>query len=218
MLHRLFQFGGEIDIRPHRHVPHRRAGHDEAERVDRIARVRHQDRVARRGDRLGKVGETLLRAQRDDDLALGVELDIEAPRVIGGIGAAQPGNPPRCRIAVRLRVLHRLDQLGDDVRRRRAVGIAHPEIDDVAPLAAGLRLQRVDLGEDVGRQALDAVELFRHARLHSTGSGQSTGTALAWRGIGVPRPALKRKISRKSPPPPAERGLRLRDRNCGTGR
>src|SRR5258708_35305074 len=28
---------------------------------------------------------------------------------------------------------------------------------------------------------------------------QCTGTAPAWRGIGVPRPALKRKISRKSP-------------------
>ena len=53
----------------------------------------------------------------------------------------------------------RLDQLGDDVRRRRPVGVAHAEIDDVATGGARLRLQRVDLGEDVGRQALDAVEL-----------------------------------------------------------
>src|SRR5207253_2602917 len=34
---------------------------------------------------------------------------------------------------------------------------------------AGLRLQRIDLGEDVGRQALDAVELVRHARLRCVG-------------------------------------------------
>ena len=57
------------------------------------------------------------------------------------------------------RVLHRLDQLGDDVRRRRAVGIAHAEVDDVLAGAARLRLGRVDLGEHVGRQAADAVEL-----------------------------------------------------------
>src|SRR5258707_8068630 len=36
---------------------------------------------------------------------------------------------------------------------------------------------------------------FAAARVH----GQCTGAAPAWRGIGVPRPALKRKISRKSP-------------------
>ena len=39
-----------------------RAGHDEAERMQRVAGVRHDDRVARRRDRLGEVGEPLLRA------------------------------------------------------------------------------------------------------------------------------------------------------------
>ena len=56
-----------------------------------------------------------------------------------------------------------LGQLGDDMRRRRAVGIAHAEIDDVLAARAGRRLHRVDLGEDVGRQAADAVEFVVHA-------------------------------------------------------
>ena len=162
VLRRLFQLGEEIVTRADRHVPHRRAGHDEAEGVDRIARVRHQDRVARRGDRLRQIGQPLLRSERDDDLALGIEFDIEAARVIAGAGAAQPGDAARGRIAVRLRVLHALDELGDDMRRGRPVRVAHAEIDHVAPGGARLRLQRVDLGEDIGRQALDAVEFFGH--------------------------------------------------------
>ncbi len=56
------------------------------------------------------------------------------------------------------RVLHRLDQFGDDVRRRRAVRIAHAEVDDVLAGASRLRLGGVHLGKDVGRQAADAVE------------------------------------------------------------
>ena len=46
-----------------RHVADRGAGDDEAVGVDRVARVGHQDHVARRGDRLGEVGEALLGAQ-----------------------------------------------------------------------------------------------------------------------------------------------------------
>ena len=42
------------------------------------------------------------------------------------------------------------------------VGIAHAQIDDVGATGSGRRLQAVDLGEDVGRQALDAMEVFEH--------------------------------------------------------
>jgi hypothetical protein len=63
-----------------RHRADHAAGHQEAEGVDRIARVGHQHDVARRGDRLGDIGEAFLRAQRDDDLGVGIELHAEAAR------------------------------------------------------------------------------------------------------------------------------------------
>ena len=92
----------------------------------------------------------------------GIELDPEAAGVIAGAGAPQAGDAARYRIPVGLRVLHRLDELGDDMRRCRAVGIAHAEIDHVAPGGARLGLQRIDFAEDVRGKALDAIELFGH--------------------------------------------------------
>ena len=75
------------------------------------------------------------------------------------------------------RLADRLHQLVDDVLRRRHVGIAHAEIDDVgAPRPRG-GLQPVDLGEHVRRQALDAVEVFDHGR--SLGSGGSADVRAA---------------------------------------
>ena len=70
----------------------RGAGDDEAELVDRIRRIGREHDVAGRGDRLGEIGEPLLRAQSDDDLALGIELDSESALVIAGLGLAEPGN------------------------------------------------------------------------------------------------------------------------------
>ena len=68
------------------------ARHQEAEGVDRVARVGHQHHVARRRDRLRHVGEAFLGAERGDDLGLGIELHAEAAVVIGGLGPAQPGD------------------------------------------------------------------------------------------------------------------------------
>ena len=147
----------------------RAAGDHEAVGVDRVARVRHQHDVAGSGDRHREVGEPLLGAEGGDHLGLGVELHPEAAGVVAGLGAAQAGDALRRRIAVGARALHRLDQLVDDVAGRVHVGVAHAEVDDVHALGAVLRLQPVDLGEDVGRQALDAVELFGHRR----GSGRA---------------------------------------------
>ena len=118
--------------------------------------------VARRGDRLRHVGEALLGAQRGDDLRLGVELHAEAARVVGGLRLAQARNALGCGIAVGARLGHRLDELVDDVLGRGHVGVAHAEIDDVGAAGPRRGLEAVDLGEDVGRQALDAMEFFDH--------------------------------------------------------
>ena len=60
-----------------------------------------------------------------------------------------------------------LDQLVDDVLRRRHIGIAHAEIDDVGTTRARCRFEQVDFGKNVWRQALDAVKLFGQFRLLS---------------------------------------------------
>src|SRR5262249_57022025 len=48
----------------------------------------------------------------------------------------------------------------DHVRRRRQVGIAHTEIDNVGARVARRRLGPIDLLENVRRQAANAVKLF----------------------------------------------------------
>jgi hypothetical protein len=52
-----------------------------------------------------------------------------------------------------------LDQLIDDMFRRRLVGVAHAEINNVLATGARLGLQVVDNVEDVGRQTFDALEV-----------------------------------------------------------
>src|SRR5450631_4124325 len=61
---------------------------------------------------------------------------------------------------MRPRLADRLDQLVDDVLRRRQVRIAHAEVDDVGAARTRRSLQPVHLGEDVGRQTLYTVELL----------------------------------------------------------
>ncbi len=160
--HRMFELVEQVGTRRGGDAADGAAGDDEAEHVDRVRRVRREDDVAGRGDRLGEVGQPLLRAERDDDLALGIDLDAEAARVIGGLRLAQPRDAARRRIAVGVGLGRDLGELGDDVRRRRAVGVAHAEVDDVLAARACRRLHRVDFGEDVRRQAADTVEFVGH--------------------------------------------------------
>jgi hypothetical protein len=147
-----------VRIRGGRKRPDHPAGHQEAERVDRIAGVGAEHDVARRSDRVGDVGETLLGSDGDNHLAVGVELHPEAAPVIRGLRLPEPVDAARGGISVGIRALRGLGELGHDMRRRRQVRIAHPEIDDIGAGGAGRRLQPVDLLEDVGGQPLDAVE------------------------------------------------------------
>ena len=140
------------------------ARHQEAEGVDRVARIGHQHDVAGRGDRLGDVGKALLGAERGDDLRFRVELHAEAAVVIGRLRAAQSGDAARGRIAVGARLAEGLLHLLDDVRGRRQIGVAHAEVDDVRPGVAGARLGLVHLFEHVRRQAADTVEIFHRLR------------------------------------------------------
>ena len=160
MLHRVLDGPQEIVAVTRRQMPDRRAGDNEAEGVDRIGRVRNEHNVARRGDGLCHVGKAFLRPQRRDDLRFGIELHAEPARVIRRLRLAQAGYALRRRITMRARLVDRLDQLVDDVLRRRHIGVAHAEIDDVGTPSARSRLQTVHLREYIGRQALDAVKVF----------------------------------------------------------
>ena len=53
-------------------------------------------------------------------------------------------------------------QLVDNVLRRRKIGVAHAKVNDVATRLAGCGAHVINFGDDIGRQTLDAVELFGH--------------------------------------------------------
>ncbi len=60
------------------------------------------------------------------------------------------------------RVGHGLDQLGHDMRRSRAVGVAHAQIDNILGGRARLGLGLIDLSKHIGRQTADTMEFFGH--------------------------------------------------------
>ena len=65
-----------------------------------------------------------------------------------------------------LRFACRFDQLGDNVGRRRQIGITHAEVDDVFAPATRLHFHTVDDAEDIGRQPFDSLkfhEILPHA-------------------------------------------------------
>ena len=149
----------------------RAAGDHEAVGVDGVAGVGDEHDVAGGGDRHGEVGEALLGAEGGDHLGLGVELHAEAAGVVAGLGAAEAGDALGGRIAVGARAAHGFHKLFNDMGGRVHVGVAHAEVDDVHALGAVAGLEPVHLGEDVGGQALDAVELFGHGRTGAGGCG-----------------------------------------------
>ena len=138
------------------------AGDHEAVGVDRVGWVRYEHDIARRGDRHGEVGKTLLGAERGDDFGVGVECHAEAARIIAGLRPSEPGDALGGGIAVGAGFADGLHQLVDDMGGGIHIRIAHAEIDDVLSLCPVLGLEPVDLCKDVRRQALDAVEFLGH--------------------------------------------------------
>ena len=68
---------------------------------------------------------------------------------------------------MRARLSDRLDQLFDNMGWRRHIWIAHAKIDNIGTTRTRCRLQPVDLGEYVGRQAFNAMEIFSQIGLLS---------------------------------------------------
>ena len=59
-------------------------------------------------------------------------------------------------------LLRHLAQLVDDMLGRRQIGVAHAQVDNVPSRVAGCGAHVIHFGDDIGRQALDAVELVGH--------------------------------------------------------
>src|SRR5262249_12476402 len=95
----------------------------------------------------------------------------EAALIVAGLGAAQPRNAARGRVAMRARIANHLAKLVDDRLGGRQVGVAHAEIDDVGAARAGAGLQPIYLLEDVRRQPADLVKLFHGGETNLSRSG-----------------------------------------------
>ena len=162
----------ELRRRLGRHRADDTASHQEPEGVDWIAGIGTEHDVARRGDCLRDVGKAFLRPKGRDDLGLRIELHPKPAGVVTGLGATQPVNPLRRRIAIGPRLAQGLLEFFDDVGRRRQVRIAHTEIDDIGPGVPRGGLGSIDLLEHVGRQTADAVKLFHELRLRGDDDGK----------------------------------------------
>ncbi len=158
-LDRMLELGEEVHVGRELHLADVRACDHRAVDMNWIARVRHQHRVAatERGER--EMCDAFLRADGDDRLRLGIELDVPATAVPLADGAAQARNAARDRVSVCVRTLHGFDELVDDVPGRWSIRVAHAEVDDVLPAAAGGHLELGGDVENVRRKALDARKL-----------------------------------------------------------
>ena len=104
--------------------------------------------------------EPLLRADRVQDLAVGVELDAEASAVeVGRRRAAGSESRATRSIGGSEDGARRLGQLLDGDVRGREVGVPEPEVDHVLALVAKVGRQRRDVREDVRRERVDPPEL-----------------------------------------------------------
>ena len=168
---RALELGEEVHPRRHAHRADVGARDDRAVDVDRVRRIGHEHRVAALEAREHQVREPFLRADGDDRLRVRVELDCVAAAVPLADRLAQARDSFRHRIAVRVDALRGLDQLLDDVLRRRAVGIAHRQVDDVVAAAPRRHLQLVGDVEDVRRQPLDSRKL-PHRRIIGAAGGK----------------------------------------------
>ncbi len=125
--------------------------------VDRVARVRSQTHVELIEKGQADVGQALLGAEQWHHLGIGVEPDAEPALVEVHHGGAKLERAAVAGVLVTSGVVRRLREGRHDVRRRGCVGVADAQADDVCagrPACGDLAL---DLGEQVRRQALNAL-------------------------------------------------------------
>ena len=102
--------------------------------------------------------KTFFSADGDDRFGVGVNIHLIAPLVPGGDRQTQFVDAARNRIAVVGGLAGGFDELRHHMGRRRQIGIAHAEVDDVFTPVPRLHLHAVDDAEDIGRQPFDPLK------------------------------------------------------------
>ena len=143
----------------HRHLTEIGTGEERTVDVDRITRTRDDGSVATIEKHPHEVAEAFLRSDGVGDLGLDVEVDVPLALVEIGDRLAQLGKSPRHRVPMIAGDTGRLTEFLDGDRRRRDVGVAESEVDDVDAVPTSLDLQIVDDREHVRRQIGDPAKL-----------------------------------------------------------
>ena len=161
---RVLEFREKIDVGRELHLPDVGPGDNRPVNMDRIAWIRDRARV----HRCPSVAElemryAFFRADGNDGF-IGIRIEVHTVATLVPLAdrASQTRNATRNRVAVGIGSLHRLDQFGDDMCRRRTVGIAHTEVDDVLAAATGSHLEFGSDVEDVRGKPRDTRELGDH--------------------------------------------------------
>ena len=161
----LFQLVEEIDIHLHRHVAYVRARDHRPVNMNRVTRVRHQHHVAALECRQRQMRDAFLGTDGDNGFGIRIKLHVVTRLIPVADRLAQPVDAFRHRIAVRVRALDRLDQLIDDMLRRRAIGIAHAEVDHIFAAPPRRELQFAGDVKHIRRQPFDAGKFFHEQLL-----------------------------------------------------
>ena len=115
--------------------------------VHGIAGVGYEDEISGVDERERKMRDPFLRPDQSQDLAGGIEIDSPSRAVVGGGGGAELDHPLVRRIMVMARLLGSALERFHDVRRRRKIGVADAEIDEVGTFFPRRALELVDSRE-----------------------------------------------------------------------
>ena len=171
ILERALEFLEKIDLGRVAHMVNVGAGNHRPVDMNRVTRVGHQHDIASLERRQRQMRDAFLRADGDNGLAFRIEIDSVAPLVPAADGLAQTQDAFRHRIAMGVGSSRGLDQLVDDMLRRRPVRIAHRQIDDILAAAPGRHFQLPGNVEHIWGQPFDTWELFHFMRRSITTDG-----------------------------------------------
>ena len=134
-----------MHVEPHR----RRPGQHDAVGMNGVGRRGNDGRIPHPEQGQAQMGESLLGADRTDDLVIGIEQQVIAGLVVCCDLSAQIVDARCDRIAVIAAVLDGLRQFVDDLLRRGITGIAHGHVDQIHPRPPFFLAEEVDLLEHV---------------------------------------------------------------------